>query len=122
MKEPKDVGIAIHDRFFTLDVGIEDEELVMSVLAGLALYVRKGNSIKIRQSYVTFSGSQEIMTKFISKPEQVGEWSRETKQILSVLRKKRLSRSESSAQGSRRTVFRGWGHQERCVDRLPEKD
>jgi len=89
MKEPREVGIAIHDRFFTLDVGIEDEDLVMSVLAGLALYVRKGNSIKIRQSYVTFSGSQEIMNKFISKPEQVGEWSKETKQILSVLKKKR---------------------------------
>jgi len=89
MKEPREVGIAIHDRFFTLDVGIEDEDLVMSVLAGLALYVRKGNSLKIRQSYVTFSGSQEIMTKFISKPEQVGEWSKETKQILSVLKKKR---------------------------------
>jgi len=89
MKEPRDVGIAIHDRFFTLDVGIEDEELIMSVLAGLALYVRKGNSLKIRQSYATFSGSQEVMTKFISKPEQVGEWGKETKQILSTLKKKR---------------------------------
>lgn len=89
MKEPREVGIAIHDRFFTLDVGIEDEELVMSILAGLALYVRKGNSLKIRQSYVTFSGSQEVMTKFISKLEQVGEWGKETKQILSTLKKKR---------------------------------
>ena len=89
MKEPRDVGVAIHDRFFTLDVGIEDEDLVMSLFAGLALYVRKGNSIKVRQSYVTFSGSQEIMTKFISKTEQVGEWSKETKQLLSSLKKKR---------------------------------
>ncbi len=89
MKEPRDVGVAIHDRFFTLDVGIDDEELVMSLFAGLALYVRKGNSIKVRQSYVTFSGSQEIMTKFISKTEQEGEWSKETKQLLSALKKKR---------------------------------
>lgn len=37
MKEPRDVGITIHDRFLTLDVGIEDEDLVMSILAGLAL-------------------------------------------------------------------------------------
>jgi hypothetical protein len=89
MKEPRDVGIAIHNRFFTLDVSIDDEELIMSLLAGLALYIRKGNSIKVRQSYVTFSGSQEILTKFISKTEQVGEWSKETKQILSALKKKR---------------------------------
>lgn len=89
MKEPREVGVAIQDRFFTLDVGIDDEELIMSLLAGLALYVRKGRPIKVRQSYVTFSGSQEIVTKFISKPEQVGEWSKETKQILSALKKKR---------------------------------
>jgi hypothetical protein len=89
MKAPRDVGVSIQDRFFTLDVGIEDEELIMSLLAGLALYVRKGNTLKVRQSYVTFSGSQEIMTKFISKTEHVGEWSKETKQILSALKKKR---------------------------------
>jgi len=41
MKEPKDVGIAIKDRFFTMDVSVDDEELIMSILAGLALYVRK---------------------------------------------------------------------------------
>jgi hypothetical protein len=89
MKGPRDVGVSIQDRFFTLDVGIEDEELIMSLLAGLALYDRKGNSLKVRQSYVTFSGSQEIVTKFISKTEQVGEWSKETRQILSALKKKR---------------------------------
>lgn len=89
MKEPRDVGVAIHDRFFTLDVGIEDEDLIMCIMAGLALYVRKGNSIKVRQSYATFSGSQEVLTKFISKTEQVGQWSKETKQLLSALKKKR---------------------------------
>jgi hypothetical protein len=65
-----------------------DEELIMSLLAGLAVYVRKGDPLTVRQSYVTFSGSQEIMTKFISKTERVGEWSKETKQILSALKKK----------------------------------
>jgi hypothetical protein len=89
MKETREVGVAIHDRFFTMNVDIDDEELIMSLLAGLALYVRKGNSIRVKQSYVTFSGSQEIITKFISKAEQVGEWSKETKQILSALKKKR---------------------------------
>jgi uncharacterized alpha/beta hydrolase family protein len=89
MKEPREVRVSILDPFFTLDVGIEDEELIMSLLAGLALYVQKGNSLKVRQSYATFSGSQEIITKFISKTQQVGEWSKETKQILSALKKKR---------------------------------
>ena len=88
MADPKDISVAINDRFVTIDLKIEDEDLLNSIFAGLALYVRKGLPIKIRQSYVTFSGSQEIMTKFITKTEHVAQWSQETKQIVSALRKR----------------------------------
>jgi hypothetical protein len=88
MADPKDVSVAINDRFVTIDLRIEDEDLLNSIFAGLALYVRKGLPIKIRQSYVTFSGSQEIMTKFLTKTEHVARWSQETKQIISALRRR----------------------------------
>jgi hypothetical protein len=88
MADPKEVSVAINDRFVTIDLRIEDEDLLNSIFAGLALYVRKGLPIKIRQSYVTFSGSQEIMTKFITKTEHVAQWSQETKQIISTLRRR----------------------------------
>ena len=88
MGDPKEVSVSINDRFLTIDLRIEDEELMSSIFAGIALYVRKGLPVKVRQSYVTFSGSQEILTKFMTKTEHVAQWSQETKQIISTLRKR----------------------------------
>ena len=88
MGDPKEVSVSINDRFLTIDLRIEDEELMSSIFAGIALYVRKGLPVKVRQSYVTFSGSQEILTKFMTKTEHVAQWSQETRQIISTLRKR----------------------------------
>jgi hypothetical protein len=86
--EPRELGVSITDRYFTLDLPIEDETLIASVLLGLGAYVKKGLSIKVRLAYKTFSGSQEIVTKVISRPEQVAEWGKEVRQILSALRRR----------------------------------
>jgi len=88
MGDPKEVSVSINDRFLTMDLRIEDEDLINSLFAGIALYVRKGMPVKVRQSYVTFSGSQEILTKFMTRTEQVAQWSQETKQIISALKKR----------------------------------
>ena len=88
MADPKEVGVTINERFLSVDLKIEDEELISSIFAGIALYVRKGLPVKVRQSYVTFSGSQEILTKFMSKTEHVAQWSQETKRIISALRRR----------------------------------
>lgn len=88
MADPKEVSVSINDRFLTVDLRIEDEDLIHSILAGIALYVRKGMPVKVRQSYVTFSGSQEIMTKFMTKTEHVAQWSQETRQIISRLKRR----------------------------------
>ncbi|MGD2125311.1 MAG: hypothetical protein PVG99_04480 [Desulfobacteraceae bacterium] len=88
MADPTEVTVSITDNFFTIDLSIEDETLIASVLLGLGAYVKKGFSIKVRQSYKTFSGSQEIVTKVISRAEQVAEWGKETKQIISALRRR----------------------------------
>ena len=88
MEDPKEVSVAINDRFLTIDLKIEDEDLISGIFAGIALYVRKGMPVKVRQSYVTFSGSQEILTKYMTKTEHVAQWSQETRQIISVLRRR----------------------------------
>ena len=86
--DPKELGVSITDRYFTLDLPIEDETLIASVLLGLGTYVKKGLSIKVRQAYKTFSGSQEIVTKVISRPEQVADWGKEVHGIISALRRR----------------------------------
>lgn len=88
MQEPRQVAVTMNDRFFTLDLPIEDEKLIASVLLGLARYVNKVSPIKVKHSYVTFSGTQEVMTKLISKPQQIAEWGEETKELISGLRKR----------------------------------
>ncbi|MGD8986248.1 MAG: hypothetical protein PVH99_16770 [Desulfobacteraceae bacterium] len=88
MEEPREVAVMMNDRFFTIDLPIEDEKLIASVFLGLAKYVNKVSPIKVRQSYVTFSGTQEVISKLISKPQEIAEWGRETKGLISGLRKR----------------------------------
>ena len=88
MEEPREVAVTLNDRFFTIDLPIDDEKLIASVFLGLARYVDKVSPIKIKQSYVTYSGTQEVIAKLISKPEHVAEWGKETKGLISGLRKR----------------------------------
>jgi hypothetical protein len=78
----------MNDRFFTIDLPIEDEKLIASVLLGLAKYVNTVSPIKVKQSYVTFSGTQEVVSKLISKPQEIAEWGKEIKVLISGLRKR----------------------------------
>lgn len=88
MQEPREVEVSISDRFFTINLPIEDEKLIASVFLGLGQYVKKGFPIKVKQSYVTFSGSGEVTTKLILKTKQVAEWGKETKAFISAMRKR----------------------------------
>ena len=87
MDEPKIVTVTISERSFNLDLPIDDEKLLACVFFGLKQYVKFVSPIKVKQAYKTFSGTQEIVTKVISKTEQVAEWGKETKRIISALRK-----------------------------------
>jgi hypothetical protein len=58
MGEPREVAVSLNDQFFTIDLPIDDEKLIVSVFLGLARYVNTVSAIKIKQSYVTFSGTQ----------------------------------------------------------------
>ncbi len=88
MEEPREVAVSLTDRFLTLDLPTEDEKLIASVLIGLGQYVNKGFSIKVKLSYLTFSGTQEVSTKVISHNEQIAEWGKEIKGLISALRKR----------------------------------
>lgn len=87
-EEPRELAVTMNDRFFTIDLPIEDEKLIASVLLGLARYVNTVSPIKVKQSYVTFSGTQEVISKLISKPQEIVEWGKETKGLISGLRRR----------------------------------
>jgi hypothetical protein len=87
MEETRDISVSINERFFTIDLPIQDERLIASVLLGLGQYVKRGLPIRVKQSYITFSGSQEVSTMLISGAKQIAEWGKATKEIISALRK-----------------------------------
>ena len=88
MQQPKEVEVSISDKFFTINLPIEDERLIASVFLGLGQHVEKGFPMKVKQSYVTFFSSVEITTKLILKTRHVAEWEKETKAFISAMRKR----------------------------------
>ena len=90
MQEPQDVTVSMNDRFLTIGLPIDDDHLIASVFLGLMKYVKKGFGIKLKYSYRTFSGSQQIETKVISKPEDMAEWMKEAESLISALLKRPL--------------------------------
>jgi len=88
MRDVKDVNISINNRVFTLDLAIEDDELIETIFRALAEHVKKGFSIKVREAYVTsLSDSLKIISRIISNRAQMDEWRAETKQLISIVRK-----------------------------------
>ncbi|MGD9320147.1 MAG: hypothetical protein PVH99_09290 [Desulfobacteraceae bacterium] len=88
MEEPRDVSVSINERFFTIDLPIQDEALIASVLLGLGQYVKRGLPIRVKQSYITFSGSQEVSTMVISSAQQIAKWGKLTRGLISALLKR----------------------------------
>jgi hypothetical protein len=88
VREPREISVSINERFFTIDLPIQDERLVASVLLGLGQYVKRGLPIKVKQSYITFSGSQEVSTMVISSTNQIAKWGKVTKGLISALLKR----------------------------------
>ena len=88
MDEPREVTVSINERFFTIDLPIQDETLIASVFLGLGKYVKLGFPIKVKQSYVTFSGSQEVSTTLISSTQQIANWGKATKGLITALLKR----------------------------------
>ncbi|MGD9031285.1 MAG: hypothetical protein PVJ69_20450 [Desulfobacteraceae bacterium] len=88
MEEPRDISVSINERFFTIDLPIQDETLIASILLGLGQYVKRGLPIRVKQSYITFSGSQELSTMLISSTQQIAKWGKVTKGMITALLKR----------------------------------
>ena len=88
MKEIKEITVSISDRTFNIDFPVKDKELIEIIFDAVTEYVNRGFSIKVRQTYMNSpSDSVKIVSKIISKGEQMGEWKDEIRQLISVLRK-----------------------------------
>ena len=88
MKEAKEITVSINNRVFTIDLPVEDEELIKTIFDALTEYVKKGFSIKVKEAYVTsLSDSLQIISKIISTGREMDEWRDETKQLISIIRK-----------------------------------
>ena len=88
MKEAKEITVSINNRVFTIDLPVEDEELIKTIFDALTEYVKKGFSIKVKEAYVTsLSDSLKIISRIISTSREMDEWRAETKQLISIIRK-----------------------------------
>ena len=88
MREAKELMVSINTRAYTIDIAIEDDELIDTIFSALKEYVNRGFSLRVKESYVTsLSDSLKIITKIISRGAQMDEWRVETKQLLSIIRK-----------------------------------
>ena len=90
MKEPKNVVITIDGKALTMELDLKDEDLIEILINAMALFVKKGSPIKIFQAYgrSLSSSSTTIVTKIMSKVEQVVEWRNELKRVISSQRGK----------------------------------
>jgi len=90
MNEPKNVVLRIAGKALTVELDLKDEELIDLLVNALGLFVKKGSPIKVFQAYGRnfTSSSTTIVTKIMSKVEQVIEWRDELKKVISSQRGK----------------------------------
>ena len=88
MKEPKNVVLTIDGKAITMELELKDEDLIELLVNALALFVKKGSPIKLFQAYgrSLSSSSTTIVTKIMSKSEQVVQWRDELKKVISSQR------------------------------------
>ena len=92
MTEAKDVTITITDRLFTLELALEDLDLIEVIFGALRKYVKKGSPINLKEACVdldSLSKKAVIISKRLSKGKEMDEWIGETKTLMAacVLRK-----------------------------------
>jgi len=89
IREAKEITISINNRILNVDLSIKDADLIETLFNALTEYVKQGSAIKVKQTYMTSpSDSIKVISKIITKVEQMDKWRHETRQLISVLRKK----------------------------------
>ena len=87
MAEAKDVTITITDRLFTLELALEDLDLIEVILGALRKYVKKGTPINLKEACVdldSLSKKAMIISKTLSKGREMDDWIGETKGLMAA--------------------------------------
>ena len=88
MKDPKEISLSISGRILTIEVALQDEDLIETLFGALSEYVKEGTQLKIMQTYSSpLTESTKIMTKLISKGSQMMEWRDEMRQLMCLMKK-----------------------------------
>ena len=86
MREPSLVAISIDNKFLSVELRIEDRDLIQSVMQGLAKYVRKGSPIWVMRTLSRSLGESrvEMISKTISNRKEMDEFLEETERLISM--------------------------------------
>jgi len=89
MQEPSLVAISINNKFLSLELRIEDSELIESVMHGLAKYVKKGSPVWVMRTFSESLGESrtEMISKTISNGKEMDEFIYETERLISLFDK-----------------------------------
>ena len=87
-KGTKNVIIEMNDRSFTIDLSIEDVELIETFISALRKYIQEDIQINVKQAYMNLpSDSVHIISKVISRDIHLDEWIAEIRQLITVIRR-----------------------------------
>ena len=87
MVASKEVTITITDRLFTLELALEDLDLIEVIFGALRKYVKKESPINLKEACVDLDDLSEeamIISKKISKGREMDEWIGETKKLMAA--------------------------------------
>lgn len=89
MPEPSLVAISINNKFLSLELRIEDTDLIECVMYGLAKYVRKGSPVWVMRTFSKSLGESrvEMISKTISNRKDMDEFLDDTERLISIIDK-----------------------------------
>ena len=89
MREPNLVAISINKKFLSLELRIDDTDLIESVLHGLAKYVGRGSPVWVMRTFNQSLGESrvEMISKTISDRKEMDEFLEETERLISIIDK-----------------------------------
>jgi hypothetical protein len=83
MGQAKHVVVNIDRRTFTIEVDVSEYRLISVIITSLSASIREGFPIRIVQSCTqSLSKSQSLMSKIMSKEEDMEKWLTDVKTLL----------------------------------------
>jgi hypothetical protein len=87
MKEVKNVVVRVDGRSFTIEVDIEEENLIAALISAFGLLIKRGFPVRVVQaSSQPLSKSQSILSKVLHTVKELAEWAEDLKRLLRIQR------------------------------------